>query len=128
MIAYTSVGTNDWDRALSFYKELFEPMKARHLGGTDRFATFGTSPKAPMFGVCKPYDGEEATPGNGTMVTLRCESPEQVDSQYKLALELGGTDEGEPGLRGGVYYLAYFRDLDGNKIALFAMPERKAAT
>ena len=40
----------------------------------------------------------------------------QVDAQYKLALELGGTDEGPAGARGEGFYAGYFRGLDGNKL------------
>ena len=36
-----------------------------------------------------------------------------------IALEQGGTCEGKPGDRGGGFYAAYFRDLDGNKICAF---------
>jgi predicted lactoylglutathione lyase len=43
-----------------------------------------------------------------------------VDAVYAKALELGGTCEGPPGLRGPegpqAFYAAYFRDLDGNKL------------
>ena len=121
MIAYTSVGTNDWDRALDFYTKFFAPMKAKKLFASDRFATFGTGPGAPMFGVCKPYDGEAAQPGNGTMIALACANQDMVKSQHARALELGGTDEGEPGLRANdAFFMAYFRDPDGNKIALYA--------
>ena len=126
MIAYTSVGTNDWDRALDFYTDFFAPMDARKLFASDRFATFGTKPGRPMFGVCKPYDGEAAKPGNGTMVALACGSEDAVRSQHARALELGATDEGEPGPRaGGAFFMAYFRDLDGNKIALYAPAQVK---
>jgi hypothetical protein len=39
-----------------------------------------------------------------------------------LALNLGGTDEGAPGPRGGDgFYAGYFRDLDGNKLNAFCM-------
>jgi len=31
------------------------------------------------------------------------------------------TDEGAPGDRGGGFYGAYFRDLDGNKLVVFKM-------
>ena len=34
----------------------------------------------------------------------------------KKALELGATDEGEPGQRVPTFYGAYVRDLDGNKL------------
>ena len=39
------------------------------------------------------------------------------------AIELGGSDEGRPGLRAGGgdgFYAAYFRDLDGNKLDVFS--------
>ena len=40
------------------------------------------------------------------------------------ALELGGVDEGAPGPRGQTGgYFAYFRDMDGNKLAAFTMGE-----
>jgi predicted lactoylglutathione lyase len=48
-----------------------------------------------------------------------------VDAFYNKAIELGGTDEGAPGLRGEegdqAFYGAYFRDLDGNKLAAFCI-------
>jgi predicted lactoylglutathione lyase len=56
------------------------------------------------------------------MAALIVDSREKVDRLHAKALELGGTCEGPPGLRGpeelGKYF-AYFRDLDGNKLALF---------
>lgn len=42
-----------------------------------------------------------------------------MDQLYAKALELGGTDEGAPGLRGDTFYAGYFRDLDGNKLNAF---------
>ena len=53
------------------------------------------------------------------MVALTATSQEQVQALYAKALALGGSDEGVPGPRGGGFYGAYFRDLDGNKIAVF---------
>lgn len=41
---------------------------------------------------------------------------------HAKVLELGGTDEGAPGLRpegGEGFYAAYFRDLGGNKLDVF---------
>ena len=38
--------------------------------------------------------------GNGTLVALQTDYKDKVDAVYKLALELGGTDEGKPGPRG----------------------------
>lgn len=64
-----------------------------------------------------------ATVGNGVMAGIAVESLEQVDRIYNKALELGGSDEGAPGLRavgGEGFYAAYFRDLDGNKLDVFS--------
>ena len=55
------------------------------------------------------------------MVALQAKDPEQVKRIYNLALSMGGTDEGPPGDRGGGFYAAYFRDLDGNKLNAFCM-------
>jgi len=60
--------------------------------------------------------------GNGVMVGLQAKDQTMVKAVYAKALELGGTDEGEPGPRGeSGFYAAYFRDLDGNKLNVFCM-------
>ena len=55
------------------------------------------------------------------MVALSAKDAEQVQAVYAKAIALGGQDEGAPGPRGSGFYGAYFRDLDGNKIAVFCM-------
>jgi predicted lactoylglutathione lyase len=53
------------------------------------------------------------------MVAIVVDSSDKVDALHAKALELGGTDEGAPGLRGDTFYAGYFRDLDGNKLNAF---------
>eukprot|EP00456_Euglypha_rotunda_P019004 TRINITY_DN16935_c0_g1_i2.p1 TRINITY_DN16935_c0_g1~~TRINITY_DN16935_c0_g1_i2.p1 ORF type:complete len:148 (-),score=27.64 TRINITY_DN16935_c0_g1_i2:106-549(-) len=120
MIAYTTLGTNNLQRAGTFYDALFAELGAKRVMDIGRLVLWGSSPKAPMFGVCTPYDGKDARAGNGSMVTLGMAGQQQVDAIYGKAIELGATCEGAPGLRGPGFYLAYIRDLDGNKLALFA--------
>jgi predicted lactoylglutathione lyase len=55
------------------------------------------------------------------MVALNTKDTEQVQAVYAKAIALGGQDEGAPGPRGSGFYGAYFRDLDGNKIAVFCL-------
>ena len=43
------------------------------------------------------------------------------DRLYAKAMELGASDEGEPGERLPVFYGAYVRDLDGNKLCFYEM-------
>jgi predicted lactoylglutathione lyase len=88
----------------------------------DSFIAWTSSMSAPAVSIIKPFDGQPATVGNGSMCALSCDSREKVDKLHKKALELGGKCEGEPGPRGdGGMYFAYFRDLDGNKLAAFTM-------
>ncbi len=72
-----------------------------------------------MLAVCTPHNEEPATVGNGMMIALTVDSTDKVDAVYAKALELGGTDEGEPGPRSETFYGGYFRDLDGNKLVAF---------
>ena len=121
MIGYTCVGTNNLARATAFYDELFAMLGARHFFEMDRGIGWGVSPDKPMFCVMKPFDGQAATIGNGDMVALLAKDVAQVNALHAKALALGGTDEGTPGLRGDDFYGAYFRDLDGNKLAAYCM-------
>src|SRR3546814_8721352 len=84
----------------------------------ERGILWGTGPNAASLGVLKPFDGQPAAPGNGPMVALAADSRATVDRVYQRALELGATDEGPAGPRGDSFYAGYFRDLDGNKLAI----------
>jgi predicted lactoylglutathione lyase len=121
MIGYVTLGTNDLPRAAKFYDALLGEIGARRMMEDDRFVAWGVKPDAPSLGVIKPYDGKPATIGNGVMVGLAAKNPQQVDALYRKAMQLGASDEGPPGLRGGTFYAAYFRDLDGNKLNFFCM-------
>lgn len=123
MIGYVVLGTNDLPRAKSFYDTLLAEI------GVSRLMEFGNrgygwaaSMDQPMLCIMTPYDGEPATVGNGVMAGISVASRDLVDQIYSKALELGGADEGPPGLRavgGEGFYAAYFRDLDGNKLDVF---------
>jgi catechol 2,3-dioxygenase-like lactoylglutathione lyase family enzyme len=120
MIGYVTLGTNDLDRAARFYDALLGEIGASRFMASDRFVAWAVAPDKPSLGVIKPYDGKAATVGNGTMVALVVDSTAKVDALYRKAMELGATDEGAPGPRGGGgFYAAYFRDLDGNKLNFF---------
>ena len=121
MIGYITLGTNDFTRAASFYDELLGSIGEKRFMESDRFIAWGANPSAPALALCKPYDGKPATVGNGIMVALVMDSRAKVDELHAKALELGGSDEGGPGLRMGNFYGAYFRDLDGNKLVAFCM-------
>ena len=121
MIGYVTLGTNDLARACAFYDALLSGLGARRLMEGPRFVAWGTDMQSPSVGVIIPFDGQAATPGNGTMVSQAVREPAQVDALHARALELGATDEGAPGERFKGFYAGYFRDLDGNKLNFFCM-------
>ncbi|MBE47481.1 MAG: glyoxalase [Gammaproteobacteria bacterium] len=121
MLGYVTIGVKDMGRAEGFYNALLAEIGAKQLFGQDRIKFYGTGPEDSMLAVCIPYDEEEAQPGNGCMVAIPGGSREGVDKLYAKAMELGATDEGEPGERLPIFYGAYVRDLDGNKLCFFEM-------
>ena len=124
MIGYVTLGSNDLARSRAFYDALMPVIGAgRIMEFGDNFTMYGTSLGKPGLAVCKPYDGNAATAGNGNMASIACDSRARVDALHAKALELGGSCEGPPGVRGEegpqAFYGAYFRDPDGNKLAAF---------
>ncbi len=127
MIGYVTIGTNDIVKARAFYDALLGELGAtrmmefgEELGG---FTMWGASWDTPALAVTGPYDKQSASPGNGNMTAFTLDTRAKVDALYAKALELGGTDEGPPGLRGEegpqAFYGAYFRDPEGNKFCAF---------
>src|SRR5476649_107660 len=94
MFSHVMIGTNDLEKAKSFYDALLGTLGVPP-GRVDRHRVFYRTPTG-VFSVSKPIDGKAATPANG-----------------------GKTCEDPPGVREGAagkLYLAYLRDPDGNKL------------
>lgn len=121
MLGYATIGVNDMARAEAFYNALLAEVGASQLFGQDRIKFYGTGPDSAMLAICIPYDEQAQHHGNGNMIAIPGGTREGVDKLYAKALELGATDEGEPGERLPVFYGAYVRDLDGNKLCFFEM-------
>lgn len=119
MIGYVTIGTNNIQEAGKFYDELLATAGASRAYDSEAFIAWASSPNSPALSVSKPFDGAPATVGNGVMVAISMDSIEKVDAFHAKALELGGTDEGAPGMRTDNFYAGYFRDLDGNKLNAF---------
>ena len=130
MIGYITLGTNDLVSAGRFYDELLTELGARRVMTDERMLGWGTSSEEAMFSVITPFDGNDATVGNGVMVALNVETPENVERIYNKALTLGASDEGEPRDRGSTmgFYGGYFRDLDGNKLVAYCLGLRTPRT
>lgn len=124
MFSHIHLGTADFERAFVFYeaiadalglvlrfKEAGQPWASWQQPGHDR----------PLLIVGRPFDGGPAAAGNGQMVAFLAGSQEQVRQVHAAALAHGGRCDGPPGPRPQYhahYYGGYFRDPDGNKLAV----------
>ncbi len=119
MIHYITLGTNDLLRARAFYAPALATLGVVPLQDGDAETSYGPpGAEQPALYVTQPYDGQSATRGNGTMLALTAQTPEQVQAFHTTALAHGGTDEGAPGLRySPTFYSCYIRDPDGNKLS-----------
>lgn len=121
MIGYTTIGVTDLERARAFYDAVLAPLGGRRTLGYERSEYYGGPGRGAMLGITLPHDGGPQTVGNGVMVALTAETPAVIEAVHAAALAAGGTCEGPPGDRGGGFWGAYFRDLDGNKLCVFKM-------
>lgn len=128
MIGYVSVGADDMIRARAFYDALLLPLGYEVTQGVEGLSYVlpvinGERPVFPDFYVKPPFNGNGATPGNGTMVAFEVDSQAEVRTLHAAARAAGGTDEGQPGFRqdySANFYVAYLRDPQGNKIAIYS--------
>ncbi|AKH43109.1 catechol 2,3-dioxygenase-like lactoylglutathione lyase family enzyme [Altererythrobacter atlanticus] len=122
MIGYVTLGTSDLERAARFYDAIAAEMGVgRMMEEPGVYIAWGALDGGAGIAATKPFDGQPASVGNGTMVALEARDEEQVARLHRIALDHGGSDEGAPGPRGEMFYAAYFRDPDGNKLNAFVM-------
>jgi catechol 2,3-dioxygenase-like lactoylglutathione lyase family enzyme len=121
MIGYATIGSNDLDRSKAFYDKVLAPLGGRRTFAMDRIQFYGSKATPGMLAICRPYDEQPASAGNGSMFGLPAPSEELVGEVHAAALAAGGVCEGAPGARTDNFYGAYFRDPDGNKLCVFKM-------
>ena len=117
LLSHVSIGTNQFDEAIAFYDKVLPTLGCKRILAFPGAVAYGR--EYPEFWVQKPIDGLVANVGNGTHFGFAAESPEAVNSFYRVALEAGAEAEGAPGPRaeyGEPYYGCFVRDLDGHKI------------
>ena len=125
MFSHVMIGTNDLEKAKSFYDALLGTLGVQP-GRVDRHRIFYRT-KTGTFSVSKPIDGQPATPANGGTIGFAADSTEAADAFHAAGIAHGGTTcEDPPGVRegpAGKMYLAYLKDPDGNKLCgLYRIP------
>ena len=121
IFTHTTVGTNDLEKARSFYDTVLGKLNFKRVADLgDNGSIWGVD--KPSFFVLKPANGKPATIGNGVTISFEAPSRAAIDAFHAAALAAGGVCEGKPGSRGWApnAYAAYARDLDGNKLAAYS--------
>jgi catechol 2,3-dioxygenase-like lactoylglutathione lyase family enzyme len=120
---HVSIGCKDVKKAKGFYDAVlaplgFQPVMPVEVGGHLVAVGYGDAGQ-PTFWVQLPFNRQPASFGNGVHVAFSAKDRAGVDAFYLNAMDMGGIDDGQPGLRTEYhpnYYGAFIRDPDGNKI------------
>ncbi len=115
MFSHVMVGVSDIEASKRFYDATFATLG---LGpGVENKGRYFYMSTDGVFAITIPIDDAPATHGNGSTVGFKVESAEQGDAWHAAGVASGGTAiEDPPGPRESGMYLAYLRDLDGNKL------------
>jgi len=123
MISYATLGTNDMDRAINFFDAVFAPLAGKRVSTSPTWTGYARKgDSGAAFFLTTPFNKEAADGGNGGMLAFLAPDRTAVDSCHATALALAGSCEGPPGVREGmdpVFYAAYVRDPDGNKLCFY---------
>ncbi|MCW8914228.1 MAG: VOC family protein [Magnetovibrio sp.] len=117
ILHHVSIGTNDFDKAQTFYDAVLAPLGCKRVMEFPGAIAYGR--EFPEFWVQTPIDGNSAQTGNGIHFGFFARSQDEVNAFHAAALKHGGTDDGAPGGReeyGDAYYGCFVRDVDGHKI------------
>ena len=118
MIDHVGISVSDYDAAKDFYSELLATLGAKVI--------MEVEPPVHDVRACGFSAGEgsfwiadEGHTKPHTHVAFTAKSREEVDAFFDKAMELGASDNGEPGVRPEYhehYYGAFVLDLDGHNI------------
>ena len=123
MIDHVSIQVRDLAAAATFYARALAPLGLEVLA--DRPATVGFGKRYPEFWLNARPDSEGVPSDTGYHVCLRARDRATVDAFHRIALAEGAVDDGAPGERQGqmtLYYGAFIRDADGNRIEVVTFP------
>ena len=120
-LSHVILGSNDIPAATDFYDQVLALLGQERRWQSESGAGYGNANEQGIdtFWITTPLDGQPASVGNGTNVCFVAPSRDAIDAFFELAISLGASDEGLPGIRSEVhdnFYACYVRDLDGNKI------------
>lgn len=123
MFSHVVVGADDLAAAKQFYDAALGALG--HAPGAEMGERIIYATASGILMVTKPFDGAQASYGNGVTIGLSAPDPAAVDAFHERGLAAGGSDEGAPGPRPAIpnSYAAYVRDPTGNKLVAWCVRE-----
>jgi catechol 2,3-dioxygenase-like lactoylglutathione lyase family enzyme len=125
MIDHVSVAVADLEKSALFYEQVLAPLGMTRLVVRER--TIGFGKRYPEFWLNLRDAMAPVAADTGLHIALRAPSQAAVTAFHEAALANGGSDDGAPGPRKGemtVYFGAFIRDPDGNKIEAVTFPRK----
>jgi catechol 2,3-dioxygenase-like lactoylglutathione lyase family enzyme len=131
VIDHVSIAVSNLARSVAFYEAVLAPLGHTKLVVRERMIGFGKTHSELWINL---RENLAPAPGDvGAHVAFRARSVEAVQAFHAAALAHGGADDGAPGRRPygagpNVYYSAFVRDPDGNRIeAVTFLPPDQAS-
>lgn len=124
MFTHVMIGSNDLERARSFYDATFAALGGKP-GEMDARGRLIYAHEGGRLMITKPIDGKAATAANGGTIGIGAASRDHVLAWHAAGTAHGGTAiESEPAERPNGAFVAYLRDPDGNKLTVRSHPTK----
>ncbi|MHC1999234.1 VOC family protein [Methylobacterium sp. CM6241] len=118
MFTHVMIGSNDLDRARSFYDATFVALGGKP-GVMDPRDRLIYDHEGGRLMITKPIDGKPATVANGGTIGIAASSREHVLAWHQAGTEHGGAAIESPSAeRPNGSFVAYLRDPDGSKLTV----------
>ncbi len=116
MFTHVMIGSNDLERARSFYDATFVALGGKP-GEMDPRGRLIYAHDGSRLMITTPIDGHPATAANGGTIGLAAASRDHVLAWHEAGTMHGGAAvESPPAERPNGAFVAYLRDPDGNKL------------
>lgn len=118
MIDHIGIRVSNLEKSKLFYEQVLKTLGMRITLGSANEGYYG-------FGVgdelCfEILESDDNSPAHKRVhVAFKAKSHDEIKAFYKIAIELGASDNGKPGLRPeytSTYYAAFIKDFDNNNI------------
>lgn len=117
MLHHLSLGVRDLAHAAAFYDAFLSPLGFRRVFEDETAVGYGWEEGKDK--LCLKLRDKASAPGPGFHVAFSAPNRVAVERAHAAAMQVGGRDNGAPGLRphyGAHYFAAFLIDPDGHAI------------